>query len=481
MTITERGANTPLACGPFRVTVGRTARPGTVAVAAAAVLLDAVGRVRDDADVVLADGPRHPSGAVRHLGGAEEGGQLVQRLEVDPDDVEPAVQRVLIAAFAAGGPFGAVDGLYVEVAAGDGTPVARYEAADAAMDTALVLGECYRRDGAWRFRAVGQGYTAGPAALAADFGIRPEALPAAPVTGPAMTEVDKVDAAPPPVGPRDSGAPAGPVPYDCVYEGTGDQEITVPNPHPGEESVLDYEVLGATDSGTRFSVYRIDDQNEPVLAINRREHGLRGRRLAFGSGGSAMRLRIEANCDWRLRLRPADTVEALGTGGSGRGTTVLWYGGPPALIRLEREGPGDDWVQLSTFQPDGPGLFVTHTKDRHPVTGPLAVGPEGWAHVVVVTPETVPWKLTVLPLHSAPVLEGKLAGRGAQVVRVPANGAKAEVRHGSRRAPSLTVMFALDEDLTPLERLCTEPGVYDLPPGLVSLRALEKWSLRVRD
>lgn len=66
MPIIERGANTPLAEGPFRISVARTARPGTPAVAAVAVLLDAVGLVRGDADVVLADGPRHASGAVRH-------------------------------------------------------------------------------------------------------------------------------------------------------------------------------------------------------------------------------------------------------------------------------------------------------------------------------------------------------------------------------------------------------------------------------
>jgi stress response protein SCP2 len=41
----------------------------------------------------------------------------------------------------------------------------------AEQETAFVSGELYRRDGAWKFRAVGQGYSAGLAGLATDFGI----------------------------------------------------------------------------------------------------------------------------------------------------------------------------------------------------------------------------------------------------------------------------------------------------------------------
>ncbi|WP_329385519.1 TerD family protein [Streptomyces sp. NBC_01351] len=495
MPIIERGANTPLTSGPFRITVARAARPGAPAVAAAAVLLDAAGRVRGDDDVVLAGGPPHPSGAVRHLGGAEEGGLLVQWLEVDPDTVEPAVQRILITAIAAGGRFGAVDGLYVEVVAGDGTPAARYEATGATMDTALVLGECYRRDGAWRFRAVGQGYTSGPAALAADYGIRPQALPAAPVAGPAMTEVDKVEAgtaAPPPVAATQAPAPAAAEPLpatrqdrgrpggwaDVVHEGHGEQEVTLVNPEPGHPALLEYEALGATDSDTHFTADRIDGQDTPLLVFYRDRHGLRGQLLAFSAGGHRFRLRITANCHWRLRLRPADTVQTLGTGVvSGRGTAVLRYDGPPALLRVERGRAKDAEMEVFTTQAGGGGHLVAHANHRHPVTGPLAVGPEGWVHVTVEAPDTVPWKLEVLPLNAAPVLERKLSGRGPDVVLVRGVGAKVEVRHDQ----AITPLFALDEHLLPGERVCTEPGVYAVPPGHLSVRTRGKWSLRVRD
>lgn len=492
MSIIQRGANTPLTGGPFRITVARTDRPGTPPVAAVAVLLDAVGRVRGDADVVLASGPRHPSGAVRHLGGAQEGGLLVQRLEVDPDDVEPSVQRILIAALTAGGTFGAVDGLSLEVAAGDGPPMARYEVTDAEMDTALVLGECYRRNGAWRFRAVGQGYTSGPDALAADHGIRPQALPAAPVAGPAVTEVDKTDGAPAPAAsraaapaaaerlpaPRRDPGRAGGTPWaDVVHEGHGNGEVTVVNPEPGRPAILEYEALGPTDSGTWLTADRIDGRDEPLLVFYRDRHGLRGQLLAFGMGGREFRLRIEANCGWRLRLRPAGTARALVTGASGRGTGVLRYDGPPALLRVERGGDKNAEMEVFTIQADGGAHVVAHANHRHPVTGPLAVGPAGPVHVTVEAPDTVPWKLEVLPLQAAQVLERKLSGRGPAVVLVRGLGAKTEVRHDGATTP----VFALDGHLLPAERLCTEPGVYAAPPGLLSVRARGKWSLRVRD
>src|SRR5690606_19874834 len=62
----------------------------------------------------------------------------------------------------------------------------------ATTETAFVLGEFYRRQGAWKFRAVGQGYSSGLEGLATDYGITvdepqhaaPTPAPAAPATPP---------------------------------------------------------------------------------------------------------------------------------------------------------------------------------------------------------------------------------------------------------------------------------------------------------
>ncbi|WP_406417340.1 TerD family protein [Streptomyces sp. NBC_00873] len=151
---------------------------------AAALMLDATGTVRGDADIVFHGQPAHPSGAVRHVGTGEGGGQLAEWLELDLLRIEPAVQRVLIAGSCDGGVFGQVPGLYAQVVSVDGAVVAHYDVTDASSETVFVLGEFYRREGAWKFRAVGQGYDSGPAGLATDVGavVAEAAVPVAPST-----------------------------------------------------------------------------------------------------------------------------------------------------------------------------------------------------------------------------------------------------------------------------------------------------------
>lgn len=57
--------------------------------------------------------------------------------------------------------------------------LARFDMA-ADTETAYVSGELYRRAGAWKFRAIGQGYASGLAVLATDFGITVDEEPPAP-------------------------------------------------------------------------------------------------------------------------------------------------------------------------------------------------------------------------------------------------------------------------------------------------------------
>src|SRR5690606_15663759 len=115
--------------------------------------------------------PRHTSGAVRHFGKQRGSGTATDTVEVDLGAVEPAVERIALCASADGGTFGQVPGLMLRLLdAGTGAEVARFVMA-AGSETAFIGGELYRRQGAWKFRAVGQGYAAGLAGLATDFGI----------------------------------------------------------------------------------------------------------------------------------------------------------------------------------------------------------------------------------------------------------------------------------------------------------------------
>ncbi|MFE4537405.1 TerD family protein [Streptomyces scopuliridis] len=179
-----KGANLPVQAQAVRVELGWRSGPGVPDVDASALLLVS-GKVRSDADFVFYNQPAHASGAVRHEGKKTGGDGVTDTLAVDLARVEPAVERIVLAASADGGSFGRVPGLRVRVLdAASGAEIARYESQDATVETAFLLGELYRRQGNWKFRAVGQGYGSGLAGLATDFGISVDDEPA-PRTAPA--------------------------------------------------------------------------------------------------------------------------------------------------------------------------------------------------------------------------------------------------------------------------------------------------------
>ncbi|GAA3501740.1 TerD family protein [Streptomyces prasinosporus] len=155
----------------LRVELGWRAGPGVPDADASALLLVG-GKVRSDDDFVFYNQPAHSSGAVRHEGKRNTGDRVTDTLLVDLARVEPGIETVIVAASSDGGAFGRVPDLYIEVKdAANGAVAARFDSAGATSETAFVLGEFYRRQGAWKFRAVGQGYSSGLEGLATDYGI----------------------------------------------------------------------------------------------------------------------------------------------------------------------------------------------------------------------------------------------------------------------------------------------------------------------
>ncbi|GGR26826.1 TerD family protein [Streptomyces netropsis] len=199
-----KGTNVRIPAPAVRVELGWRSGPGVPDVDASALLL-AAGKVRSDADFVFYNQAVHSSGAVRHEGKRPAGDAVTDTLTVDLAAVEPAIETVVLAASADGGSFGQVPGLHIRVfdAAG-GAELARFDSTDATVETAFVLGELYRRQGEWKFRAVGQGYGSGLAGLATDFGIsvdepQPVSERPAPVTpAPPAQPVRQQPAAPAP-------------------------------------------------------------------------------------------------------------------------------------------------------------------------------------------------------------------------------------------------------------------------------------------
>ncbi|GAB2738956.1 TerD family protein [Streptomyces bullii] len=164
-----RGQNHPLSQSRLEIRVSA----GTPIVAAA-TLSDTDGKVHGVEWVAHPGAPTLPGLEVSRQAAADH------RLAVDLDAMPEAVHRVdVLLALPAGdgaGPvrFGAVAAPFVAVTGLDGTEVATYTLTGLDAESAVVALELYRRQGAWKVRAVGQGYAGGLAELLTDQGL-PEA------------------------------------------------------------------------------------------------------------------------------------------------------------------------------------------------------------------------------------------------------------------------------------------------------------------
>jgi stress response protein SCP2 len=214
MTQLTKGSNTPLNTGQLRITLHWSTGPGVPDVDASALLLQETGKVATDDDFIFYNQPSHPSGAVRHLG-KQPGADA---LEIDLALLPQTVTKVVLAASADGGAFGQVPELrLVATDSASGAEVATF-AMEAESETAFVSGEVYQRNGQWKLRAIGQGYSSGLAGLATDFGIsvegdhEPAAAVPAPLPPPPPAPMPGVgQMPPPPIQPPPPNQPPPPV------------------------------------------------------------------------------------------------------------------------------------------------------------------------------------------------------------------------------------------------------------------------------
>ncbi|MFJ2156035.1 TerD family protein [Streptomyces sp. NPDC087856] len=210
-----RGQNHPLSHVRLEIRVA-AGKP----VVAAATLGDEHGRIHGVEWVAHPGTPTLPGLEVSKQAAADH------RLAVDLGAMPEAVHRVsVLLALPLGveGPtrFGAVAAPFVAVTGLDGTEVASYTITGLDAESAVVALELYRRQGAWKVRAVGQGYAGGLAELLTDQGL-PQALQLAGVINEAVAQgLARSVAAPPPrtpdtdrtrqtatpaLGPEESGA-----------------------------------------------------------------------------------------------------------------------------------------------------------------------------------------------------------------------------------------------------------------------------------
>lgn len=192
MTAMTPGSNLPLPVP--RVTVDVTA---PVRLDVSGLLLTAGGKVRSDDDFVFYNQPTGPG--VSHRAAAGGAGDSIT---VDTAAVPADIEKVVVTASldAPGATFAGTEPTATVRGADDGSVIATFTPPHLGTETALVVVEVYRRAGAWKVRAVGQGYANGLAGIATDFGVsveEPTPQPAAPPAPATPTAPPGYPAAPP--------------------------------------------------------------------------------------------------------------------------------------------------------------------------------------------------------------------------------------------------------------------------------------------
>ncbi|MET9412910.1 TerD family protein [Streptomyces klenkii] len=218
-----------------------------------------------DGTVSGADRIAHP--ASHRLPGLEVSRQAAadHRLAVDLDALPEDVHRVhvlLALPAGAGGPtsFGALAAPFVAVTELDGAEIATYTITDLGAESAVVAVELYRRQDAWKVRAVGQGYAGGLAAMLQDQGLE-RALETAAAINEAVTRGTAravapppprtaPDAAPPRPAPQSPAAGSGPVDYRHPRRATATPPAPAPAAPPAEPGQPPRPVAGDANGWT---------------------------------------------------------------------------------------------------------------------------------------------------------------------------------------------------------------------------------------
>ncbi|MEU9622077.1 TerD family protein [Streptomyces sp. NPDC048155] len=214
MTAMTPGSNIPLSAARVAVDVSAPVRLDV-----SGLLLTADGKVRSDDDFIFYNQPAGPGVTYR-----SGGGTAPDAIVVDTSAVPPGIEKIVVTASpdAAGQTFQGIEPTATVRNADDSSVLATFTPPRLGAETALVVIEVYLRNGAWKARAVGQGYANGLAGIATDFGVSVEEEPAAaPAAAPAPAPVAPPMPTAPPVDPRIAAPPAPAAPPAAAPAASG--------------------------------------------------------------------------------------------------------------------------------------------------------------------------------------------------------------------------------------------------------------------
>lgn len=203
----SKGQNGPLTASDVVVSLELTT-PADLS----ALLVKADGKVRSDADFVFFNQPTGPG--VRLVSGAPgQAASLAVSLAQVPADIDQV--RAVITLDDASSNFGRFAPPTARVSDSAGTVLYEYRIDGLSTESIVIALELYRRQGAWKVRAVGQGYAGGFAALVTDHGVSVDDAPAQPAAAPqpvapTPAQAPPVQQTPPPAYPAQPAPPAQP-------------------------------------------------------------------------------------------------------------------------------------------------------------------------------------------------------------------------------------------------------------------------------
>ncbi|MEU5967213.1 stress-induced protein [Streptomyces sp. TSRI0445] len=330
MTAMTPGSNIPLSAARVAVDVAAPVRLDV-----SGLLLTADGKVRSDDDFIFYNQPSGP-GVTYRTGG----GSAPDAIVVDTTAVPPGIEKIVVTASpdAAGQTFQGIEPTATVRNADDGSAIATFTPPQLGAETALVVIEIYLRNGAWKARAVGQGYANGLAGIATDFGVSVEE-PAAPVAPP-------VPAAPAPVAPQPPAPVATPVDPRIAPPAPAAPPAPPATPAPGSGKIN-------LDKG------RVNLQKNQTVSLVK--------------GGAPLLSRVRMGLGWEpaFRGKDIDLDASVIAYGPNRNHLDSCYFGKLAILNgaikhsgdnLTGEGAGDDEtivVDLGRIPADATGLVFT--------------------------------------------------------------------------------------------------------------------------
>ena len=186
MTALTMGGNAPLPGEDFEISVNWKLKTAAIdEIDVSAFILTATGKVASDDDMIFYGQRADKAGAVRmtETNRTAPGGTNEASFEIDLRKMPQSAEKLAITGTIGDAQkkrvsFSDVATLVVSVTRG-GVKALTFEVPVTGMsEAALVLGELYKRNGQWKFRAVGQGYNGGLKPLAESMGVKIDDDPA---------------------------------------------------------------------------------------------------------------------------------------------------------------------------------------------------------------------------------------------------------------------------------------------------------------